>query len=98
MTSSPDHAAIARSIRGRALAAETPCRRCGYDLQGLRPADDCPECGLPVETTTLAALLRRAEAGSVAAARPPRRRLRLASVVIGVLLLAVLALLIAGLA
>jgi hypothetical protein len=32
-----------------------PCRRCGYDLRGLRPGGKCPECGeaIPKGTATL---------------------------------------------
>lgn len=27
------------------------CERCGYDLAGLTRADNCPECGLPIEAS-----------------------------------------------
>ena len=31
-----------------AIAENTPCSRCGYDLRGLSPESNCPECATPV--------------------------------------------------
>ena len=36
------------------------CVSCDYILRGLRPSDDCPECGTPVEATILQPLLQHA--------------------------------------
>ena len=30
------------------VAADTPCRHCGYNLRGLAPEGRCPECGTPI--------------------------------------------------
>lgn len=38
------------------LSGDLPCSRCGYLLEGLSVRDVCPECGLPIATTILAAV------------------------------------------
>ncbi|MFG0285879.1 MAG: hypothetical protein ACF8R7_15795 [Phycisphaerales bacterium JB039] len=38
------------------LSGDLPCSRCGYLLEGLSVRDVCPECGLPITTTILAAV------------------------------------------
>lgn len=44
-----------------ALARDVPCRKCGYNLRGLRPDDRCPECAEPILTTVQGDLLRFAD-------------------------------------
>jgi hypothetical protein len=48
----PDNSASA--IEGRELARSLHCRRCGYNLRGLRLGGQCPECGLDVWETVIA--------------------------------------------
>ena len=36
-------------VHGVPISAPTPCRNCGYDLQGLRTGERCPECGVPIK-------------------------------------------------
>lgn len=43
------------------LLFNTPCRRCGYDLRGLRESGNCPECGTPVGRSVMGDLLRFAD-------------------------------------
>jgi hypothetical protein len=50
-TSADLPAALASTLSGR-----LPCSRCGYLLEGLSVRDVCPECGLPITTTILAAV------------------------------------------
>jgi hypothetical protein len=35
------------------LARLLRCFRCGYDLRGLAPGGNCPECGLPVDRSSV---------------------------------------------
>lgn len=30
------------------IAADTHCTNCGYNLRGLKPTDQCPECSQAV--------------------------------------------------
>lgn len=39
------------------LGEDIPCRRCSYNLRGLRPDGLCPECGTPVGLSTRLPLL-----------------------------------------
>lgn len=48
-----------------AIAADIPCRQCGYNLRGLTEAHRCPECGAAVGLSTRGDLLRFAEPGWV---------------------------------
>jgi len=43
-----------------AIAVDVPCRRCGYNLRGLKPDGRCPECGTDVRVS-LVTLLRAAD-------------------------------------
>src|SRR5262245_50051536 len=40
------------------VAADTPCRKCNYNLRGLDPDSRCPECGTPVGLSLKGDLLR----------------------------------------
>lgn len=42
---------------------ELLCIDCGYNLHGIDPSRDCPECGTPVASTMRGDLLRYADAG-----------------------------------
>jgi hypothetical protein len=44
-----------------ALAVDTTCRRCGYNLRGLREDGRCPECGTAIGLSTRGDLLRFAD-------------------------------------
>lgn len=48
------------------LIHDTPCRRCGYNLRGLREDGNCPECGTPVGRSVMGDLLRFADPGWLA--------------------------------
>ncbi len=39
------------------------CLRCGYDLRGLDPAGDCPECGLTIEHSLVSPAVARSGPG-----------------------------------
>lgn len=43
------------------IIANTACRRCGYNLRGLREDGRCPECGTPIGLSTRGDLLRFAD-------------------------------------
>lgn len=43
------------------LDADTPCRRCGYNLRGLHHPGNCPECNAPIGLSTQGDLLRFAD-------------------------------------
>lgn len=47
---------------GQALKGRLPCIGCGYELQGLSVAGQCPECGLAVRATILYRVDPHAEA------------------------------------
>lgn len=36
----------------REIVSDRPCRRCGYNLKGLRHGQVCPECGTPIRSPT----------------------------------------------
>ena len=40
------------------VRGDLPCISCGYLLRGLPTGQDCPECGTPIEATTLQPLLQ----------------------------------------
>jgi hypothetical protein len=43
----------AAALENRELARSLHCRRCGYNLRGLRVGGQCPECGLEVWETVV---------------------------------------------
>jgi hypothetical protein len=43
------------------VAADTACRKCGYNVRGLPIDRNCPECNLPVNLSAVPNLLRYAE-------------------------------------
>jgi len=47
------------------IIADVVCRRCGYNLRGLRPESRCPECATPIGLSTHGDLLRYADPGWV---------------------------------
>ena len=57
----PDDPAIGSGELVRFLKGELPCARCGYELRGLSIRGSCPECGLLVRATLLAAVDPAAE-------------------------------------
>jgi len=46
-----------------AIGAPAPCVRCGYDLRGLTPQHQCPECGAEVLQSLSGDMLRFADRG-----------------------------------
>src|SRR5262245_32299566 len=40
------------------VTADSPCRKCGYNLRGLSVSGRCPECGTPVGLSVHGDLLR----------------------------------------
>lgn len=38
---------------GRPIDTDRPCRKCGYNLIGLRAGHPCPECGTPIRVANL---------------------------------------------
>ena len=55
-TPQPPNQDLARTLKG-----VLPCARCGYELKGLSIRSACPECGLTVRATLLAAVDPAAE-------------------------------------
>src|SRR5689334_8003695 len=49
---------VPRVPRPTAIAPNTPCRSCGYDLYGLPTDGRCPECGTLVALSTGSDYLR----------------------------------------
>ncbi len=45
--------------RTKSILHPVNCVSCGYVLRGLQPRNNCPECGTPIEATTLAPLLKQ---------------------------------------
>ena len=43
-------------LEGRGIRLPLPCKRCGYDLQGLAATGVCPECGTPAPRSLEAAI------------------------------------------
>jgi len=43
------------------IDTDVVCRRCGYNLRGLRPSGRCPECGTPIGLSVSGDLLRFAD-------------------------------------
>jgi small-conductance mechanosensitive channel len=43
------------------IAADTPCRKCGYNVRGLPIDRNCPECGLPASLSAAPDFLTYAE-------------------------------------
>ena len=66
------------------------CVKCGYELHGLTVPGECPECGKPLEATTLMPLLRQA-AAPAPDDRPRRRPLHRILIALGAIVLVVLA-------
>jgi hypothetical protein len=64
---------LALGLRGRLIHAGPTCRRCGFDLSGVRAAGKCPECG--------------ADLSASRAVRAGLRRVRPVVTMIGLLLL-----------
>jgi len=40
------------------IAAHAPCIKCNYELRGLQPFGNCPECGTPIAESANATILR----------------------------------------
>lgn len=62
MTSIPSVPASAGVVDAQGvLSIDLECKRCGYNLRGLRQEGRCPECGTPIGLSTLGDLLRFAD-------------------------------------
>ena len=59
--------------RTKSILHSVNCVSCGYVLRGLQPRNNCPECGTPIEATTLAPLLKQRKASRFSSQRPMRR-------------------------
>ncbi|MBU0617853.1 MAG: hypothetical protein KKI02_09060 [Planctomycetes bacterium] len=57
----PDASAESIFDEAGAIIVDTTCRRCGYNLRGLREDGRCPECGTAIGLSTRGDLLRFAE-------------------------------------
>ncbi|MEO0483302.1 MAG: hypothetical protein AAF138_06725 [Planctomycetota bacterium] len=53
-----------------------PCQRCEYDLQGLTRADNCPECGFPVNSSLVGYSIYRADPAYLKSIRSSAARLK----------------------
>ncbi|MCP3979470.1 MAG: hypothetical protein GY716_09100 [bacterium] len=47
------------------IAQDVPCRACGYNLVGLAPSGDCPECATAIERSIRGELLQFSDPGWV---------------------------------
>ena len=57
----PDNLMAGMFDEAGAIISDVVCRRCGYNLRGLREAGRCPECGTPIGLSTHGDLLRFAD-------------------------------------
>ena len=48
------------------VVGEMPCSRCGYNLDGLKPEEQCPECGLSIQRSLMGNALANSDPGYVA--------------------------------
>jgi hypothetical protein len=62
-----------RGVQARVIAFERSCAKCGYNVQGLRWGQNCPECGTPIRSSS------RFSASMVDAPIPELRRIALAA-------------------
>jgi hypothetical protein len=53
-----DPANANRALSNDNIVADTPCRRCGYNLRGLSKDGQCPECGAPIKLSVGGDVLR----------------------------------------
>jgi hypothetical protein len=57
----PDNLMAGMFDQAGVIICDVVCRRCGYNLRGLREAGRCPECGTPIGLSTHGDLLRFAD-------------------------------------
>ena len=62
--------------------AEVRCIRCGYVLRGIPEIGDCPECGTPVQSTTLLPILKKVAEQTRLPTDPRHRRFVIAIIVV----------------